>query len=195
VIAGTARGIRIASPGEGTRPFADRVKQALFAMLEPDLPGARVLDLFAGSGSAGIEALSRRAASAVFVERDRGAVGTIQANLERTHLAGPLATVVRAEVVGWLASPGALALGPFDLVIVDPPYDRPQMLVTVLESLGIEGLLAPGAEVVVKHFWRDRPADRVGLLASGRERRFGETALTFYGAPGIDPSGRQEEDA
>ena len=68
VIAGTARGIRLEAPGPGTRPLADRVKQTLFAILEPDLPGARVLDLFAGSGAAGIEALSRGAASVTFVE-------------------------------------------------------------------------------------------------------------------------------
>lgn len=195
MIAGTARGIRISAPGEGTRPLADRVKQVLFAMLEPHLPGARVLDLFAGSGAAGIEALSRRAAGAVFVERHRGAVAAIQANLERTHLAGPSATVVQAEVVRWLATPAARTAGPFDLAIVDPPYDRPELLVAALERLGIEGLLAPGAQVVVKHFWRDRPPDRVGLLASGRERRFGETALTFYRAPGIDSAGPDEEDA
>ena len=73
VIAGTARGIRLEAPGPGTRPLADRVKQTLFAILEPDLPGARVLDLFAGSGAAGIEALSRGAASATFVEHDAGA--------------------------------------------------------------------------------------------------------------------------
>jgi len=195
VIAGTARGIRIAAPGEGTRPLADRVKQALFAMLEPELPGSSVLDLFAGSGAAGIEALSRRAAHAVFVERDRGAVGTISANLERTHLDGPAVTVVRAEAVGWLATPAARAAGPFGLVFVDPPYDHPELLLATLTGLAGPGLLGPGAQVVVKHFWRDRPPDRVGLLASGRERRFGETALTFYRAAAGDPAKPDEEDA
>lgn len=195
VIAGAARGIRLAAPGEGTRPLADRVKQALFAILEPDLPGARVLDLFAGSGAAGIEALSRRAARVVFVERDRGAIATIEANLERAHLAGPSATVVRAEAVGWLAGPAARAAGPFDLVFVDPPYDRPPLIVAVLDELGGGAQLAPGAQVVIKHFWRDRPPERAGLLGSRRERRFGETALTFYRASPIEPSEPAEEDA
>jgi 16S rRNA (guanine966-N2)-methyltransferase len=195
VIAGTARGIRIGAPGRGTRPLADRVKQALFAMLEPDLPGSSVLDLFAGSGAAGIEALSRRAAKAVFVERDRAAIGTIRANLERTHLAGPAAQVVRAEAVAWLATPAARVAGPFSLVFVDPPYDQPELLSATLLGLGSAGLLAPGAGVVVKHFWRDRPAARVGLLASGRERRFGETALTFYRAEAGAPAEPSEEDA
>ena len=89
VIAGTARGIRLEAPGPGTRPLADRVKQTLFAILEPDLPGARVLDLFAGSGAAGIEALSRGAASVTFVEHDAVATRVIAANLHRTGLGGP----------------------------------------------------------------------------------------------------------
>src|SRR5438874_11153401 len=95
VIAGSAKGVRLAAPGEGTRPLADRVKQTLFAILEPELDGARVLDLFAGSGAAGIEALSRGATGVVFVERDAGAGRTIEANLARTRLGGPSATVVR----------------------------------------------------------------------------------------------------
>jgi 16S rRNA (guanine966-N2)-methyltransferase len=160
VIAGSARGIRIAAPGEGTRPLGDRVKQALFAMLEPDLPGARVLDVFAGSGAAGIEALSRRASKVVFVERDRGAVATIQENLERTHLAGPSAEVVRAEAIGWLASPAARSTGPFELVIADPPYDRRQAL-----------LARPAAG----------PGRAASIGAGTPLRRYGADVLPAYG--------------
>jgi 16S rRNA (guanine966-N2)-methyltransferase len=178
VIAGTARGLRLEAPGPGTRPFGDRVKQTLFAILEPGLADARVLDLFAGSGAAGIEALSRGAASATFVERDAQACRVITANLARTHLAGPRAAVVKAEAVAWLATPAAPAAAPFDLVLLDPPYDDRAALVASLDRL--EPLLAPGARVVAKHFWRDAPPALVGLLASERERRFGETALTFY---------------
>src|SRR6266550_7192111 len=93
VIGGSAKGIHLRAPGPGTRPLADRVKQTLFAILEPDLPGAHVLDLFAGSGAAGIEALSRGAASAVFVEKDQGAAAVIDANLRAAGLAGPAAAV------------------------------------------------------------------------------------------------------
>jgi 16S rRNA (guanine966-N2)-methyltransferase len=176
VIAGSARGLRLEAPGPGTRPFGDRVKQTLFAVLEPDLPGAHVLDLFAGSGAAGIEALSRGAASATFVERDPAAVRVIAANLAHTHLA-ERATVVRAEAINWLrrADPERAR---FAVVIVDPPYDQPQVLTAALEALGAR--LPPNARVIAKHFWRDRPPAQVGLLASERERRFGETALTFY---------------
>lgn len=182
VIAGRARGIRLIAPGPGTRPLADRVKQTLFAVLEPDLRGARVLDLFAGSGAAGIEALSRGASAAVFVERDSGAVTVIRANLERTGLAGAGTRVVRGDALAFLASPAATADGPFDVAIVDPPYAATDLLDGALTVLGdgSRGLLAPGARVVAKHFWRDRPPASPGLLASERERRFGETSLTFY---------------
>jgi len=179
VIAGTARGIRLEAPGPGTRPLADRVKQTLFAILEPDLAGARVLDLFAGSGAAGIEALSRGAASATFVEHDAGAARVIAANLGRTRLGGPNAVVVREDALRWLRRRGgAIAAEPFDVVIVDPPYDRRELLQEALEAVG--SILVPGGRAVAKHFWRDAPPARIGLLASERDRRFGETALTFY---------------
>ena len=178
VIAGKARGIRLVASGDATRPLGDRVKQTLFAILEPDLPGATVLDLFAGSGAAGIEALSRGAARAVFVERDRAAVAAIAGNLTRAHLAGERAAVVRADALAWLRTPEAKAAGPFEVAIVDPPYAEPHLLAAALEAVGPH--VGPGARVVAKHFWRDPPPAQVGLLASERERRFGETMLTFY---------------
>jgi 16S rRNA (guanine966-N2)-methyltransferase len=177
VIAGTARSIRLEAPGEGTRPLGDRVKQTLFAILEPDLRGARFLDLFAGSGAAGIEALSRGAAHATFVEQDAAAIRTIKVNLELTGLADR-ATVTRGEVVAWLREPARMSAPPIDVALLDPPYDETATLEAALEALC--PLLSPSARVVAKHFWRDAPPARVGLLASERERRFGETALTFY---------------
>ena len=179
MIAGSAKGIRLRAPGPGTRPIADRVKQTLFAILEPDLDGARVLDLFAGSGAGGIEGLSRGAALATFVEKDGGAAAVIEANLRATGLAGPAASVVRWDVVRWLGETGGEVA--FDLVLVDPPYAETALLGRVLELLGApDAPLAPDARVVAKHFWRDRPPERIGRLAVERERRFGETALTFY---------------
>ncbi|MFL5647952.1 MAG: 16S rRNA (guanine(966)-N(2))-methyltransferase RsmD [Chloroflexota bacterium] len=177
VIAGTARGIRLAAPGPGTRPLGDRVKQTLFAILEPDLPGSDVLDLFAGSGAAGIEALSRGAARATFVERDRGAAAVIAANLERAHVADR-ARVVRADAIGWLGGADAVRDAPFQVVVLDPPYAETRLLASALEA--VAPLVPPGGRVVAKHFWRDPPPAEVGLLASERERRFGETTLTFY---------------
>jgi 16S rRNA (guanine966-N2)-methyltransferase len=175
VIAGSARGTRLVAPGDGTRPFGDRVKQTLFAILEPALRDARVLDLFAGSGAAGIEALSRGAATATFVERDATAIKAIEENLRRTHLADG-AVVIKSQALAWLGRQS----GPWDVVIVDPPYAEVEMLRAVLEALGSGDRVAPGGRVVAKHFWRDAPPTTAGLLASERERRFGETALTFY---------------
>jgi 16S rRNA (guanine966-N2)-methyltransferase len=175
VIAGSARSIRLEAPGPGTRPLADRVKQTLFAILEPDLRGSRFLDLFAGSGAAGIEALSRGAAHATFVDHDAGAIRAIKANLERTGFAKVgRATIVRADGIAWLGGQSDA----FDVALVDPPYDEPATLVRALEAL--EPHIAPSARVVAKHFWRTPPPPTIGLLASERERRFGETALTFY---------------
>ena len=175
VIAGSAGGIRLqAAPA--TRPIGDRVKQAAFAILEPSLPGARFLDLFAGSGAAGIEALSRGAAEAIFVDRDARAVAAIRRNLASTRL-DAVAKVIQRDAGTYLsADPGS-----FDVVLVDPPYADAASLIAVLELLGRTGaLLNPDARVVAKHFWKEPPPATIGLLASERVERFGETALTFY---------------
>jgi 16S rRNA (guanine(966)-N(2))-methyltransferase RsmD len=180
VIAGSARGTRLRAPGPGTRPLGDRVKETLFAILEPDLAGATVLDLFAGSGAGGIEALSRGAARVVFVERDAMAGRVIAENLALTRLADR-GRVARADVITYLKDRAAPD-GPFDIVLVDPPYAETALLEAVLRVLGAgeASLLAPEAWVVAKHFWRTPPPAVVGLLASVRTRRFGETALMFY---------------
>ena len=180
VIAGSARGLRLEAPGSATRPLGDRVKQTLFAILEPDLAGSEFLDLFAGSGAGGIEALSRGARHATFVERDGAAIRVIAANLARARLADR-ASVVSADAVAWLDRPAVAADQRYDAILVDSPYSDTDQRDRVLARLGArEAPLAPNARVVVKHFWRDQPPARVGLLASERERRFGETALTFY---------------
>ena len=180
IIAGSARGRRLDAAGANTRPLGDRVKQTLFAILEPDLGGAEFLDLFAGSGAGGIEALSRGAARATFVERDRAAIRAIVGNLARAQLTSR-AKVVAADALAWLEAQRP-ATGPsYGIALVDPPYAEADLRDGVLQTLGAPGApLAPGARVVVKHFWRDQPAARVGLLASERTRRFGETGLTFY---------------
>ena len=180
VIAGSARGVRLVGAGEGTRPLGDRVKQALFAILEPDLRDRPFLDLYAGSGAAGIEALSRGASRAVFVESDRRvAARAIEANLKATGLAGPNAVVVPARVASWLSSaPGE----PFGVAFADPPYDASDDLDRTLagiEAAGRDGVLARDGVVVAKHFWKRQPAEG-RLLRSVRQERFGETMLTFY---------------
>jgi 16S rRNA (guanine(966)-N(2))-methyltransferase RsmD len=142
-----------------------------------------VLDLFAGSGAAGIEALSRGAARAVFVDRDAAAIRTIRANLERTGLT-ERADVRAGDALAYLRADAGRA-GPFDLVVVDPPYTDVALLRSALDALGAgDGPLRTGARVVVKHFWRVAVPEATGLLRSERSRRFGETALTFYRAHG-----------
>lgn len=179
VVAGSARGIRLQAPGVGTRPLSDRVKESLFGALEAEGvvgQGRAFLDLFAGSGAAGIEALSRGSDRAVFVEQDAAATRVIEANLGRARLAG--GTVDRSDVLRFLAR---AAPGAFDAVLVDPPYAG-ELVAPTLELL-VEpswGGLTDRAVVVAKHFWRDVPPAQVGALARYRERRFGETMLTFY---------------
>ena len=185
MIAGSARGIRLVGPGPGTRPLGDRVKQSLFAILGTAFRDRPVLDLFAGSGAAGIEALSRGASNAVFVDRDRSAVAAIEQNLETTHFTGARAMVRRAEVGAWLAK--LVSAGPpesrFALVFVDPPYDEPSYLDETLEkvaAIGPNQVLDQAGVLVAKHFWKVELPAEIGLLRSVRHERFGETMLTFY---------------
>ena len=175
VIAGTARGVPLAAPrGDATRPITDRVKETLFAILGDRVPDARVLDLYAGSGAIGIEALSRGAERVDFVERDRNAMKALRSNLERTRLEGN-AAVHELEVERFLAS----TMGEWDVVVLDPPYEV-RAIVAPLRALVPH--LAPGASVVIKHFWRTETPEGEGLTVT-RQRRFGETMLTFLEAP------------
>jgi 16S rRNA (guanine966-N2)-methyltransferase len=175
VIAGTAGGRGLVAPrGRATRPITDRVKETLFGILGSRVLDARALDLYAGSGAIGIEALSRGAVSCVFVDHDRRAVAAIRENLERTGLAAQ-ASVRGTDVQRFLER---LLDERFDLAFVDPPYEE-RAILAPLERL--TGLLAPGATVVVKHHWRT-PIPEPSGLARWRERRFGETTLTFLAA-------------
>lgn len=179
VIAGSAKGRRLETPpGLETRPVTDRVKESLFGHLEPHLPGAKVLDLFAGSGALAIEALSRGAASATLVERDHRAASLIEANLERSGFAGQ-ASVVIGDAATHLARGEP---EPADLVFVDPPYALPTGDVeALLEELAARWL-APGATIVVR---RDRrsgePALPAGLRFT-RVKRYGDTVVLVAAA-------------
>ena len=171
VIAGVAGGLRLIGPRDpGTRPVADRVKEACFAILGSRVEGARVLDLYAGSGAFGIESLSRGARHCVFVERSVKAVAAIFANLEHTGLAEG-ADVRSMAVERYLA---ALSGAQFDLVFFDPPYAE-RAILGPLEQ--VVPTLARGV-MVVKHFWKAVTPIPNGLVVT-RERRFGETSLTF----------------
>lgn len=141
IIAGTAGSIPLLVPPGVTRPTSDRVREAVFSSLAPQLEGARVLDLFAGSGAMGLESLSRGAVSATFVEKDRLACEVITKNLAKTRLAG--GEVVCRDVVSFLS---AGSPGPYDLVFADPPYARDEvstaLLAACLHSAGWPPLLS-----------------------------------------------------
>jgi 16S rRNA (guanine966-N2)-methyltransferase len=184
VIAGSARGIRLRPAGPATRPMGDRVKQTCFGILEAATMGpwpTRFLDVFAGSGAGGLEALSRGAPRAAFLERDRRALDAIRANIDACGF-GTRATILAGDALTTLAAPpAAIADGPYGAALLDPPYGD-ATLMAALDRLAepAAGWLAEEAVVVAKHFWRDVPADRVGRLVRVRERRFGETTLSFY---------------
>jgi 16S rRNA (guanine966-N2)-methyltransferase len=176
VIAGEAGGRRLVAPKGDVRPTSDRVKESLFASLGADrLEGAVVLDLYAGSGALGIEALSRGAASAVFVDKDRRAHEALRTNLAATGFDGQ-ARVSQGPVAAFL---GRTAAGAgFDLVFLDPPYDlETAELSRVLEALEGSGLLA-GAATVVIETRRDRPPELPPGWTVGWTRTYGDTLLT-----------------
>jgi 16S rRNA (guanine(966)-N(2))-methyltransferase RsmD len=178
VIAGRLGGRRLkAPPGRVTRPTSDRVREALFSMLA-DVEGARVLDLFAGSGALGIEAVSRGASRAVFVERERGAVAVLEQNLSALELGEEVAEVRRADALAALRS----ARGrkeTYDLLFIDPPYARAQELGPEL-SAALSGILASGARIVLES---DRRAPLELDLEVERQKRYGDTSITIHRHP------------
>lgn len=173
VVAGAAKGRRLVAPkGEVTRPTADRVKEAWFSSLAPRLPGAHVLDLYAGSGALGLEALSRGAARVTFVERDRRALAALRANVDAVGLPG--ATVVDRDARAAMA--GHLADAPFDVVVADPPYALDEdELEAVLAALVPH--LAPGALVTIERGRREPPPAWPAGLGVHDARRYGATTL------------------
>jgi 16S rRNA (guanine(966)-N(2))-methyltransferase RsmD len=178
ILAGRLKGRRLVSPrGLATRPTADHVRIALMDALAPWLVGARFLDLFAGAGGVGLEALSRGAAHVTFVEADAGAVAALRRNLAALGVSGA-ARVLRGDVLralGRLAREG----GRFHLVFLDPPYASP-LAERVLARLGDGRLLLPPALVVAQHRTKRPLPAEAGCLRAWRTRRFGETTLTFF---------------
>lgn len=180
VISGQAKGRKLrAVPGDETRPITDRVKQSLFDILGGDVVGAHFLDLFAGTGSVGIEALSRGAARAVFVERRAAAVQVIRHNLETTRLADR-AQIVRADVFVFLSRP-AVDEAPFDFVYVAPPQYR-GLWADTLRGLDAENnplLLAESLIIVQIHPKEYTPLSLTNLALTD-QRDYGSTLLCFY---------------
>ena len=196
IIAGALKGRALVTPrGHRTRPTADQVRIALLDALMPYVANARMLDLFAGAGGVGLEALSRGAAHATFVERDPQAVAALHKNVTT------LGVRSRARVLqGGVASAiDRLALEgvPFDVVFLDPPYEgerakgtSPDLVDKTLERLGEGTVITADAVVVAQHMTKQPPHGVTGMLTAVRQRRFGETTLTFFrvGTPNVEPS-------
>ncbi len=175
IVAGVAGGRRLAVPPSGTRPTSDRVREALFSALahDPGLDGAAVLDLCAGSGALGLEALSRGAAHVLFVECDRRAAAVLRRNVAAVDLPG--AQVRSASAAAVLAAP---ADRPYDLLLVDPPYATSDAEVAAwLAAAVLHGWLVDGATVVVERSTRGGTFPWPVPLKPLRERRYGETTL------------------
>lgn len=182
IIAGRYKSRRLEAPaGEATRPTSDRLRETLFNVLAPRMEGAAFLDLYAGSGAVGIEALSRGAATAAFVESAPAALKVLRTNLEwleiykvfRIH-AGSVSAFLRRGRTGQAAG--------FDLVFLDPPYDAAEEYAATLGLLGgaAAGLLAGDALVIAEHRRKERLEDRYGCLDRVRLLQQGDAALSFY---------------
>ena len=177
VVAGSAGGIQLAVPKRGVRPTMDRVKAAIFSSLADRIPGARVLDLFAGAGALGIEALSRGAASVLFVDQDRQSILAIEKNLAKTKLDG---CVRQQEVFRFLEQAGAREK--FDIIFADPPYERTGIGESFTEKLlsndQLSQLLEAGGVFVLEK----RPDEDVPDMKEWkvlRARIYGATKVLF----------------
>jgi 16S rRNA (guanine966-N2)-methyltransferase len=175
VIAGEAKGRTLVVPrAGGTRAATDRIRETLFAIIEPELPGARVLDLYAGAGTLGIEALSRGAIHATFVERGREAVHALRQNLAATHFADR-ASVVEANVLSFLNDP---PVEPYDLAFCDPPFADVELADATLSHPGLAAALPRGA-LVVTRFHRKHPHSAPAHARVVRTKEIGEETLLF----------------
>ena len=187
IIAGSLKGRRLATPKwEGLRPTSDKLRETLFNIVAARVPGARVLDAYAGTGAIGIEALSRGAAHVTFVDADWRALELIDQNLKRCGVSDRYAIIrarlalVPSNVEGRRAQGDTLlSLAPaaFDLAVLDPPYDETDLAAAVTAA---EPLLAPGGLLVLEHARRRPAPDAAGRLSRIRDVASGDSALAFY---------------
>ncbi len=184
IVAGTHKGRKLFAPqGMDVRPTADRVREALFSILGPQIAGASVLDLFAGSGALGLEALSRGAARAVFVDRHPQALAAVRRNVAELGL-GDRAVIIKADAALGAAPLRSAPGAPFSLIFLDPPYGR-ELALRGLELIVRLGLAAPDCLAVVEQSSKETLAPPPPWSISD-ERIYGQTRLTFleYPAPG-----------
>ncbi len=192
VIGGAARGRRLAAPpGRGTRPTPDRVREALFNILGHAVRGAAVLDLYAGSGALAIEALSRGARSAVFVESDPAAVSCLRRNLENLGFESQ-GRIIKGDSLAYVRKM-ASGSGSFDLIFADPPYTMDTNFYrSLLATVGTQRIIAPLGRFILEHPARGGEAEAPPLWTRVEHRRYGETAITIFMPAGEAPERKVE---
>lgn len=181
VISGIYRGRKLRSPPSlEVRPTSDRLRETLFNILAPIIEDSRFLDLCAGSGAVGIEALSRGASHATFVDRSRHMCGLIESNLDLCEVPEEQTEVVNLEASEFLHQFTKRKLEPWDIVYFDPPYKDDYL--KVLDYLGkhAEELLTDNARVIVEHYYKNQLPEMIGTLKSYRNLKQGDSSLTFY---------------
>lgn len=177
IITGSAKGQRLEVPEKGTRPMTDRIKSALFSIINPAIQDAHVLDLYAGTGALGIECLSRGAKSAVFVDRSRDAVAAINNNLQKTGFEN-LSKVIKCSAFRFLNTPDTFNLTSpiFNIIFISPPHDDFKERIIEMS----EPLLDKEGIIIAEHSSKMKTSDRVGELEKFDIREYGITALSFY---------------
>ena len=186
IISGKYRGRNLKSPPSlGVRPTSDRLRETLFNVLAPRIQGTRFLDLCAGSGAVGIEALSRDASHVTFVDRSRKMCGLVEANLDLTGVPEEETEVVQSEAAEFLRhvakkSANHKATGPWDLVFFDPPYATDYDSVLELFGVHTESLLSDNGLVVVEHHHKKELPETVGTLRRTRVLKQGDSSLSFF---------------
>ena len=181
IVAGKAKGTKLASiPGLNTRPTSDRVKEALFNILGPSIQSSSFLDLYAGSGGMGLEALSRGAEKVVWIDSNPACIAQIQKNLDKTRLAG--GALITMDVLRGLAQLHR-EKECFDFIFLDPPYDQ-GLVGRTLQCLDDLSLLTTGGIIIAETSKKEEGPLEMSKLCQQRKRRYGETMLLFYEAKG-----------
>jgi 16S rRNA (guanine966-N2)-methyltransferase len=184
VIAGSLKGRRLKAPTwEGLRPTSDRLRETIFNVLAPRLRGAHVLDAFAGTGALGIEAISRGASRVTFIDHDPRALRLIEENVAACGVR-EACVIIRGSVARTINALGlSRADEPFDVVLLDPPYDTPPEVALA----GVSGVLATGGIAVIEHARRHESPERIGELSRVRHLSSGDSALSLYELDGDRP--------
>ncbi|MCX7970162.1 MAG: 16S rRNA (guanine(966)-N(2))-methyltransferase RsmD [Negativicutes bacterium] len=189
IIAGEYKGRQLKSPsGHAVRPTADRVRESVFAILSGRLTDAVVLDLFAGSGALGLEALSRGARRVTFCERSASAIACLLDNVARCRT-GPVCRVIRGDSLSWLIRLAA-SRERFDLLLADPPYNAGLVSATAGRSGAV---LNPGGMLMLEHSRHEQPAAGYPGLELWRQERYGETMVSFFIRP-AEPAAEENSD-